>query len=133
MAAALNARAFAQAMPRLRQLRDRLESEILSGGGLVIAAEAPRIATIGAYAMSGVPSATQLVQLDLAGISVSAGSACSSGSMKPSRVLAAMGVPPGIAGSTIRVSFGPSTSDADVDRFLGEWRRLKNRAKAEAA
>ena len=92
-----------------------------------------RIATIGAYAMPGVASASQLVQLDLAGISVSAGSACSSGSMKPSRVLGAMGVPADIAASMIRVSFGPSTSEADIDRFLGEWRRLKNRAKAEAA
>jgi cysteine desulfurase len=102
-------------------------------GGIVIAAEAPRIPTIGAYAMPGVASASQLVQLDLAGISVSAGSACSSGSMKPSRVLAAMGVPTEVAASTIRVSFGPSTSEADLERFLGEWRRLKNRAKAKAA
>ena len=83
--------------------------------------------------MPGIASASQLVQLDLAGISVSAGSACSSGSMKSSRVLAAMGVPADLAESTIRVSFGPSTNEADIDRFLGEWRRLRNRAKAEAA
>jgi cysteine desulfurase len=132
MAAALEGRAFADAMPRLASLRQNLEKEI-AAGGIVIAADAPRIATIGAYAMPGVASASQLVQLDLAGISVSAGSACSSGSMKPSRVLAAMGVPAELAGSTIRVSFGPSTSEADIERFLGEWRRLKNRAKAEAA
>jgi cysteine desulfurase len=100
---------------------------------VVIAAGAPRIATIGAYAMPGIASASQLVQLDLAGISVSAGSACSSGSMKPSRVLAAMGVPAEFAACVIRVSFGPSTSEADVDRFLVEWRRIKNRGKAEAA
>ena len=133
MAAALDSRAFAEAMPRLEQLRAQLEQELVSAGGLVIAAAAPRIATIGAYAMPGVASASQLVQLDLAGISVSAGSACSSGSMKSSRVLAAMGVPAEIAGSVIRVSFGPSTSDADVERFLPEWRRIANRAKAEAA
>ena len=84
----------------------------------MIAADAPRIATIGAYAMPGVASASQLVQLDLAGISVSAGSACSSGSMKPSRVLTAMGVPDEIASTVIRVSFGPSTTEADIDRFL---------------
>ena len=133
MAAALDSRAFAEAMPRLERLRAQLEQELVSAGGLVIAADAPRIATIGAYAMPGVASASQLVQLDLAGISVSAGSACSSGSMKSSRVLAAMGVPAEIAGSVIRVSFGPSTSDADVERFLPEWRRIANRAKAEAA
>ena len=133
MAAALDSKAFADAMPRLASLRAHLEEEILASGGLVIAAEAPRIATIGAYAMPGVPSASQLVQLDLAGISVSAGSACSSGSMKPSRVLSAMAVPEDIASSTIRVSFGPSTSEADIERFLGEWRKIRNRAKAAAA
>ena len=133
MAAALGAGAFAEAMPRLKGLRERLDREIVASGGLVIAAEAPRIATIGAYAMPGVASASQLVQLDLAGISVSAGSACSSGSMKPSRVLAAMRIPEEIAATVIRVSFGPSTSDADVDRFLGEWRKIAARAKAQAA
>ena len=133
MAAALKSGAFIKAMPRLKELRAKLEQEIAARGGMVIAAEAPRIATIGAYAMPGVASASQLVQLDLAGISVSAGSACSSGSMKPSRVLAAMGAPEDVASSVIRVSFGPSTSEADIDRFVAEWRRIAERAKAAAA
>lgn len=133
MAAALESRAFAEAMQRLASLRAHLEQGIIAEGGQVIAAEAPRIATIGAYAMPGVASASQLVQLDLAGISVSAGSACSSGSMKPSRVLSAMGVPPEIAATVIRVSFGPSTSESDIDRFLAEWREIAARAKAQAA
>ena len=133
MAAALATGAFADAMPRLRELRQSLEREIIALGGLVIAAEAPRFPTIGAYAMPGVASASQLVQLDLAGISVSAGSACSSGSMKPSRVLTAMGVPADVAASVIRVSFGPSTSTADVARFVAEWRKIASRAKAAAA
>lgn len=133
MAAALEARAFADAMPRLTALRERLKQEIADEGGFVIAAEAPRIATIGAYAMPGVASASQLVQFDLAGISVSAGSACSSGSMKPSRVLAAMAVPPEVAGCVVRVSFGPDTSEADVERFVAEWRRIKSHAGAKAA
>ena len=133
MAAALESRRFAEAMPRLAGLREQLEREIVAAGGLVIAADAPRIATIGAYAMPGVASASQLVQLDLAGISVSAGSACSSGSMKPSRILSAMGVPEEIAATVIRVSFGPFTSEGDIDRFLGEWRKIAARAKAQAA
>ena len=53
--------------------------------------------------------------------------------MKPSRVLAAMGIAEEIASSVIRVSFGPSTSEDDVDRFLGEWRKIAGRAKARAA
>jgi cysteine desulfurase len=133
MAAALKSRAFADSMPRLSSLRANLEREIVAAGGRIMAAEAPRIATIGAYAMPGVASASQLVQLDLAGISVSAGSACSSGSMKPSRVLSAMGVPEEVASTVIRVSFGPSTTEADIERFLAEWRKIAARAKAQAA
>jgi cysteine desulfurase len=133
MAAALESRAFSEAMPRLEALRTALEREIVSVGGLVIAAGAPRIATIGAYAMPGVASAAQLVQLDLAGISVSAGSACSSGSLKSSRVLEAMGVPTEIASSVVRVSFGLATTEAVVDKFIAEWRRIAGRAKAQAA
>jgi cysteine desulfurase len=74
-----------------------------------------------------------LVQFDLAGIAVSAGSACSSGAMKGSAVLAAMGVPSDVAAGFLRVSFGPETSEADVDRFLAEWRRIADRASARAA
>jgi cysteine desulfurase len=133
LAAALQARAFADAMPRLAELRARLEQAITAAGGLVIAGDSERIATIGAYAMPGVTSAGQLVQFDLAGIAVSAGSACSSGSMKPSRVLGAMGVPADIAGSVIRVSFGPGTGAGDVDRFVAEWRRIAERAGVRAA
>ena len=133
MAAALESRGFADAMPRLGELRAGLEREIVAAGGAVIAAGAPRVATIGAYAMPGVASAAQLVQLDLAGISVSAGSACSSGSMKPSRVLAAMGVPEATASSVIRVSFGPSTSEREIERFLAEWKKIATHAKAQAA
>ena len=133
MAAALQSRAFAEAMPRLAALRKELEQEIVASGGVVLAADAPRIATIGAYAMPGIASASQLVQLDLAGISVSAGSACSSVSMKSSRVLAAMSVAAELAESGIRVSFGPSTKQADVERFLSEWRKIAIRGKARAA
>jgi cysteine desulfurase len=133
MAAALESRAFANALPRLKSLREQLERELAGAGAIVVAAEAPRIPTIAAYVTPTVASAGQLVQFDLAGISISAGSACSSGSMKPSRILAAMGLSEQVAGSAIRVSFGSSTSAADVERFLSEWHRIRNRAKAEAA
>jgi len=131
-AAALQSRAFAEAMPRLAELRSKLEEAIVAAGGTVIAAAGERIPTIGAYAMPAVSSSSQLVQFDLAGIAISAGSACSSGSMKPSRVLEAMGVPPEVAGSVIRVSFGPRTSADDVERFVAEWRRIAQRAGAGA-
>jgi cysteine desulfurase len=130
-AAALAARPYD--MQRLAALRVRLEAGVREAGGIVIAQDAPRIATIGSVAMPGGSSASLLVQLDLAGIAVSAGSACSSGTMKPSRVLAAMGFGEDVIGSAIRVSFGPATSEADVDRFLAEWRRIASRARSQAA
>ena len=130
-AAALRAGAFA--MAKLGDLRATLEAGVKEAGGLVIAEAGPRIATIGAYAMPGVSAPSQLIQFDLAGIAVSAGSACSSGSMKPSHVLKAMGVSPEIGGSTIRVSFGPQTSVDDIDRFLAEWRRIASAAGLRAA
>jgi cysteine desulfurase len=133
MAAALGSRVFADAMPRLKELRAKLEKELGQASGAVIAADAPRSAAIGAIAMPGVTSASQLVQFDLAGIAISAGSACSSGSMKASRVLAAMGINPALAECVIRVSFGPTTNEADIDRFVAEWRRIASRAGLQAA
>jgi cysteine desulfurase len=127
-AAALAARPYD--LDRLAALRSRLEAGVKADGGIVIGETSPRLATIGAVALPGAASASLLVQFDLAGIAVSAGSACSSGAMKGSAVLAAMGVEPEVAGSAIRVSFGPATSDADVDRFLAEWARIASRAKA---
>jgi cysteine desulfurase len=83
--------------------------------------------------MPGVASSSQLVQFDLAGIAVSAGSACSSGSMKPSLVLEAMGLPAEFASCFVRVSLGPDTSEADIDRFVAEWRAIRDRARSRAA
>ncbi len=127
-AGALEARPYD--MDHLAALRARLEAGVKDAGGIVIGEESPRIATIGAYALPGGSSASLLVQFDLAGIAVSAGSACSSGAMKGSAVLAAMNVPADVASSFIRVSFGSQTSEADVDRFLAEWRRVASRAQA---
>jgi cysteine desulfurase len=118
---------------RLATLRSRLEAGINGVGGVVIGEHSPRIPTIGAVSLPGAASASLLVQFDLAGIAVSAGSACSSGAMKGSVVLAAMGVPQDVANGFLRISFGPDTSEADVDRFLAEWRRISERAAQRAA
>jgi cysteine desulfurase len=130
MAAALASRAFQQAMPRLAALRRRLDDGVTASGGAVIADASDRIANIGAIAMPGGQSSGLLVQFDLAGFAVSAGSACASGAMKESRVLKAMQVDPAIASSFLRISFGPSTSEKDVDAFLAEWQRIASRSKA---
>lgn len=130
-AAALSARPYE--LDRLAQLRARLEAGVKAAGAIIIAEESPRIPTIGAVSLPGAASASLLVQFDLAGIAVSAGSACSSGAMKGSKVLAAMGVAPDIAGGFLRISFGPGTGEEDIDRFLGEWRRIAERSGAKAA
>jgi cysteine desulfurase len=130
-AAALDAKPYD--LDRLGALRKRLDEGVRQAGGVVIAEYAPRIPTIGSVALPGASSASLLVQFDLAEIAISAGSACSSGKMKASDVLAAMGVAEDVAAGFIRVSFGPYTSEADVDRFLAEWRRIAERAAARAA
>ena len=130
-AAALAARPYE--LDRLAALRARIDAGVKEHGGVIIAEESPRIPTIGAISLPGASNASLLVQFDLAGIAVSAGSACSSGKMKKSEVLAAMGVSQELADGFLRISFGPSTSEADVDAFLGEWQRIAGRASVRAA
>ena len=131
-AAALAARPYD--MARLTALRERLEGRLRELGAVVVAEGAPRLPTIGAVAVEGANNAAMLIQLDLAGIAVSAGSACSSGKAQASHVLAAMGVAPALAGGFLRLSFGPDTSDRDVDRFLEAFEAIIARhAGAQAA
>ncbi len=115
---------------RTAALRDRLEAEIRKAapGARVYGAAALRLPNTSCLAMPGVGNQTQLIALDLAGVHVSTGSACSSGKVGPSHVLAAMGVEPAEAASAIRVSLGWASTDADVDRFVAAWTRLYAKA-----
>jgi cysteine desulfurase len=126
MAAALEARG--EWMPVAAALRARLDAGIEAAGGEIVARDAPRLPAIASYRMPGLSARAQLIQFDLAGISVSAGSACSSGSLKTSHVLGAMGWDAAAAGEVVRVSFGPQTSAGDVDRFLATWAAMAERA-----
>ena len=112
------------------RLRARLGRFVIEAGGEIAAIEAPRIATIASYRMPGVTSASQLMQLDLAGIAVSAGSACSSGSLKASHVLLAMGWSEEEAREAIRISFGRQTRESDIDALAAEWRALSGKRRA---
>ena len=116
-------------LAQAERLRARLDSGIEAAGGEVVARDAPRIASIASYRMPGVSARAQLIQFDMAGISVSAGSACSSGSLKTSHVLHAMGWDDVAASEVVRVSFGPATDEADVDRFLRQWTGLMERGR----
>ncbi len=127
-AAALDA-GFAWVEKAVR-LREMLDAEITASGGIVVADASNRLATIGSYRMPGVAASSQLINFDMAGIAVSAGSACSSGTLKTSHVLGAMGWDERSASEVVRVSFGADTSDSDVARFLDVWRNIVIRAKA---
>lgn len=111
-------------------LRATLDAAIVDAGGEVVAASSPRVAAIASYRMPGVSARAQLIQFDAEGISVSAGSACSSGTLKTSHVLTAMGWSEQAAGEVVRVSFGPATSVDDIERFAAAWRGVAGRARA---
>jgi cysteine desulfurase len=117
-------------LDRAVELRRQLDVAIEKAGGDVVAKGAMRLPNIASYHMPGISANAQLIQFDLAGISVSAGSACSSGSLKSSHVLAAMGWDESHAGEVVRVSFGPQTSRADVYRFIEEWQKIFSKARA---
>jgi cysteine desulfurase len=120
---------------RVERLRDELEAAA-SGAvpeAVVIGADAPRIPNTSALALPGVPAETQVIALDLAGVMVSAGAACSSGKVGPSHVLAAMGLPPALATSTIRISLGWTTTEADIAHFLDCWTNMARRLLRRAA
>jgi cysteine desulfurase len=114
---------------RVRALREALESALAARApeAVVIAAAAPRLPNTTAVAMPGTPAETQVIALDLDGVMVSAGAACSSGKVRASHALEAMGVGPELAGSTIRVSLGWETGEADIARFLDAWAALYRR------
>ena len=114
-------------------LRERLDDAIARSGGEVVAMMQRRHPAIASYRMPGTAAAAQLIRFDLAGISVSAGSACSSGSMKPSHVLAAMGWSEAASREVVRVSFGRTTSEADVTRFIQAWRQIARETRSFAA
>ncbi len=133
-AAAEAAAAELGAYDRVRVLRDGLEVEVAATmpEAVVLGSAAPRLPSTAAIAMPGVAAETQIIALDLDGVMVSAGAACSSGKVGPSHVLAAMGVSPEIARSTIRVSLGWSTTEADLAHFLRSWSALYRRRRGWA-
>ena len=111
---------------QIAALRDRLEARLReTEPDVVIFSEgASRLPNTSCLTMPGVQSETQVMGLDLAGVAVSAGSACSSGKVEPSHVLRALGAPDGIGGCAIRVSMGWATTEDEIERFLGAWRAL---------
>ncbi len=117
-------------MARATTLRARLEAAIVRAGGHVVASQAQRIATVGSYRMPRVKARVQLIKFDSMGIAISAGSACSSGSLSISHVLQAMGVE-GVD-EVVRISIGRETSENDIDRFIAAWTEVAIRGSTAA-
>lgn len=112
--------------------RDKIEAAVKNAApeAVIFGAQSPRIANTTMFALPGAPSETQLIALDLAGICVSNGSACSSGTVKPSHVLKAMGADDAAAGASLRVSLGWNTTEKEVDYFIAKWLEMYGRVQS---
>jgi len=114
---------LASARGRMAALRDRLEAGLkgTSPQMIIFGAQSERLPNTTLFAVPGMKAETAVIAFDLAGVAVSAGSACSSGKVQPSHVLAAMGVPPQLATAAVRVSLGPGTTESEIERFIEAW------------
>ena len=116
-------------------LRDRFESSLkqIAPDAMVFGKDAVRLANTSNFALPGILAETAVMALDLDGVMVSSGAACSSGKVKPSHVLAAMGVREDIARCALRVSFGWDSTEADANAAIASLSKLLARAKSRAA
>ena len=113
-----------QNAPHVAALRDSLEQSLraIEPAVRIFSASAERLPNTTCLTMPGVQSETQVMGLDLAGVAISAGSACSSGKVEPSHVLRALGAPDAETGCAIRISLGWASREADVEKLVSAWR-----------
>ncbi len=121
-------------MDRVAELRDQLEAEVLrlTPDAIIVGKAAPRLANTSCIALPGQHAETLVIKFDLAGVAISAGSACSSGKVAASHVLTAMGFAPEVASSAIRVSIGASTTEQDIAAFLAAWKAMSGNRQLAA-
>lgn len=117
-----------------KSLQGQLEAGLaaIDGETVIFGAEAPRLDNTTCFAVPGVPAETALIALDMAGIAVSSGAACSSGKVASSHALAAMGIPHDLARCALRASTGPMTTARDIGIFLDAWRAFLDRRAVRA-
>ncbi len=120
---------------RLAPLRDAMEGRLRAAFPdiEVFSRGAPRLANTSSFALPDLSAETLLMALDIAGVALSSGSACSSGKVKPSHVLAAMGVKDHVAKGALRVSLGWNTAAADIDRFCETYEKTVRGVRARRA
>lgn len=122
-------------MKTIAALRDRFETELkkIAADTIIFGANAPRLANTSNFALPGIAAETAVMALDLDGVMISSGAACSSGKVRPSGVLKAMGVSDEIAKCALRVSFGWNSTESDVDAAIAAIRKLVSRARSRQA
>ncbi|MBO6507274.1 MAG: cysteine desulfurase [Roseibium sp.] len=118
----------------LNMLKSRLESGLraVCPATVIFGEETQRLANTSCFAVPGIAAETALIAFDLENVSVSSGSACSSGKVAVSHVLTAMGIDETLARCALRTSMGWNTGEEDVDRFLEIWPRIVDRLNPEA-
>jgi cysteine desulfurase len=111
---------------QMARLRDRIEAGLrrITPEVVIFGADAPRLPNTTLFTVPGLKAETTVIAFDLDGVAVSSGAACSSGKVTASHVLAAMGMPPELSRGAIRVSIGWSSTEAEIERFLGTWNNL---------
>lgn len=114
---------------RLAPFRDAMEARLAAAGAVIFGRDAERLANTSCFALEGFRSETQVMVMDLAGICVSAGAACSSGKVSRSGVLLAMGAGDTLASSAIRTSYGWNSEPADFDATADAWIAARARIK----
>jgi cysteine desulfurase len=126
VAAAAVHRAWRDEAARIGQLRDRLEAGLkaIAPQAVIFGENASRLPNTTLFAVRGVKAETAVIALDLEGVAVSSGAACSSGKVAPSHVLAAMGVSAELTRGAVRLSLGYSTTEAEIEAFLKAWAKL---------
>jgi cysteine desulfurase len=114
------------AAARMAELRDRIEAGLRAENPdvVIFGSGAERLPNTISFSKPGMKAETAIIAFDLNGIAVSSGSACSSGKVQPSHVLAAMGVEPALAGGAIRLSLGWGTTEDDAGNVLNAWRKV---------
>jgi cysteine desulfurase len=128
-AAGATAREFDAERGHLLKLRERLEAGLKAASPqlVIFGAEVERLPNTTLFTAPGMKAETAVIAFDLDGVAVSSGAACSSGKVGPSHVLAAMGVPSGLARGAVRLSFGRDTRESDVNRLIEAWIRVAER------
>jgi len=114
---------------RLRGLRDRIEQRLVERAGAERNGEEPRVPNTASLSFPGVEAERLVMALDLAGVAVSTGAACSAGAIEPSHVLKAMGLPPARVQSSVRISLGRSTTPDEIDEAAARIERAVERQR----